>query len=490
MESISGEVTLFDLVAWEPRLQVVPSGTVDTDAAARDQELLTREVDWVMTARATAPMLPHLRGGELIILPQRVIAETDLPFARLVGEIAMQPIAGVLTDAILPSRIDSPIVILRSPRIDADTESTLNRLLSNRRREAIQMAADIDHRIGQLAARNARPGELIDELSRLLRTPVTITAPSGTVSFTTGNSRDVPDPMSVAWAGRSLGRGQHLWIGPIARKNHALVRYTIDRVSTGVQRSLTNSSTQLAPGAARIAALNHLLLDEDQISPAHRMEEALRAGIRPGQDLRVALYPDGTLEPAMHRALRPLGDVLPAGKVDGAQVVILMQQAGPISRLQTDRSTGAAWAAISAPVGGAGELPRAMRQARYIATLISGGMLPRAVTRFDDDQALGAFRLIFEMWGTPLLTSYRDLHIGALVREDTRGILMETLRVYLEQGGSQRQTAEALEIHRNTLGYRLRQIRQALTSDLDAPNTRLTLHLALIAHKLADDRAR
>lgn len=60
------------------------------------------------------------------------------------------------------------------------------------------------------------------------------------------------------------------------------------------------------------------------------------------------------------------------------------------------------------------------------------------------------------------------------------GILIETLRVYLEQGGSQRQTADALGIHRNTLGYRLRQIRQLLTVDLDAPNTRLTLHLALI----------
>ena len=63
-------------------------------------------------------------------------------------------------------------------------------------------------------------------------------------------------------------------------------------------------------------------------------------------------------------------------------------------------------------------------------------------------------------------------------------MLLETLRVYLEQGGSQRQTAEALGIHRNTLGYRLRQIRQALPVDLDAPNTRLTLHFALIAHKL------
>jgi PucR family transcriptional regulator, purine catabolism regulatory protein len=480
MESISGEVTLFDLLAWEPRLQVASSRL----AAVGDRDLLDREVDWVLTARSSPPMLPHLRGGELIILPQRVVAETDLPFGRLVSEIAAQPIAGVLTDAPQSSAAESPITILRISRIDADTESDLNRLLANRRRESLQLAADIDHRLGELTARSARPGELIDELSRLLRTPITITAPSGTVTFTTGNSRDVPDPESPAWQGRPFLRGQHLWIGPIARENHALIRYTIDRIGAGIQRALGSSSAQAAPVSARVTALQHLLFEDADTTPSRRLEEAYQAGIRPGQNLRVALYPEGTLESAMHRALRPLGDALPAGAIDGNHAIILMEQIPHPSLHRPDFGSGGAWAAISAPVEGAHALPQAMRQAQYVAALIANGLLPRAITRFDDDMALGAFRLLFDLWGTSLLEDYRDLHVGPLVREDTRGILLETLRVYLEQGGSQRQTAEALGIHRNTLGYRLRQIRQLLTADLDAPNTRLTLHLALIAHKL------
>lgn len=480
MQSISGVVTLYDLLAWEPRLQPVSS----RHAGTGDLDLLEREVDWVLSARPTPPMLPHLRGGELIVLPQRVIAETGMPFARLVGEIAMQPIAGVLTDAPRVTVVDSAVPILRLPRIDADTESDLNRLMSQRRREALQTAADIDHRISELAARNVRPAELIDELSRLLSTPLTITAPSGAVTFTTGSSRDVPDPTSAAWIGRPFLRGQHLWIGPIAPQHHALIRYAADRVAAGIQRALTGTTAAPPGGSEQIAALNHLLYDDPTSSPSQRLEEAHRAGIRAGQALRVALYPDGTIASAMQRALRPLGDVLPAGAVDGVHALIVAEQPGHRLMHPGDVGTAGTWAAISAPVEGPHALPEAMQQARFLATLLGQGLVPRQMLRFDDGIALGSYRLLFPLWETPLLREYRDTHMGALVLEDARGILQDTLRVYLEQGGSQRQTAEALGIHRNTLGYRLRQIRQVLTVDLDAPNTRLTLHLALIAHKL------
>ena len=66
-------------------------------------------------------------------------------------------------------------------------------------------------------------------------------------------------------------------------------------------------------------------------------------------------------------------------------------------------------------------------------------------------------------------------------------VLTDTVRYLTTLVGARltrEQLCERLGIHRNTLGYRLRQIRQVLTADLDAPNTRLTLHLALIAHRL------
>src|SRR5687767_1282115 len=115
MESLPGAVTLFDLLAWEPRLLVA----VSRQAGTSDRDLLDREVDWVLTARSTTPMLPHLRGGELIVLPQRIAAETGLPFSRLVSELAEQPIAGVVTDAPAILAAESLLPVLRLPRIDA-----------------------------------------------------------------------------------------------------------------------------------------------------------------------------------------------------------------------------------------------------------------------------------------------------------------------------------------------------------------------------------
>ena len=40
---------------------------------AQAERMLERELSWAVIARATVPMLPLLRGGELVILPSRVL---------------------------------------------------------------------------------------------------------------------------------------------------------------------------------------------------------------------------------------------------------------------------------------------------------------------------------------------------------------------------------------------------------------------------------
>jgi sugar diacid utilization regulator len=96
-------------------------------------------------------------------------------------------------------------------------------------------------------------------------------------------------------------------------------------------------------------------------------------------------------------------------------------------------------------------------------------MLSKPEVQFDDDVVLGAFRLLYDQWGTQEQHRYIDQIVGDLLREDRRGQLRETLRVYLEYGGAQRPTSERLGIHRNTLTYRMRQIREMLSLDPDDP---------------------
>lgn len=78
------------------------------------------------------------------------------------------------------------------------------------------------------------------------------------------------------------------------------------------------------------------------------------------------------------------------------------------------------------------------------------------------------------------LVDYSRRHLGPLIEHDTarKGSLVPTLRAYLETG-EQQQAAQRLRIHPNTLRYRLDRIREISGVDLEDPETRLNLSVAL-----------
>ena len=78
------------------------------------------------------------------------------------------------------------------------------------------------------------------------------------------------------------------------------------------------------------------------------------------------------------------------------------------------------------------------------------------------------------------LVDYSRRHLGPLIAHDSarKGNLVQTLRAYLETG-EQQQAAQRLRIHPNTLRYRLDRIREIVAVDLEDPETRLNLAVAL-----------
>jgi purine catabolism regulator len=78
------------------------------------------------------------------------------------------------------------------------------------------------------------------------------------------------------------------------------------------------------------------------------------------------------------------------------------------------------------------------------------------------------------------LVDYSRRHLGPLIKHDTtrKGNLVATLRAYLETG-EQQQAAQRLRVHPNTLRYRLDRIREISGVDLEDPETRLNLAVAL-----------
>jgi len=78
------------------------------------------------------------------------------------------------------------------------------------------------------------------------------------------------------------------------------------------------------------------------------------------------------------------------------------------------------------------------------------------------------------------LVDYTRRHLGPLVDHDTarKGSLVPTLRAYLETG-EQQEAAKRLRVHPNTLRYRLDRIREISGVDLEDPETRLNMAVAL-----------
>ena len=102
------------------------------------------------------------------------------------------------------------------------------------------------------------------------------------------------------------------------------------------------------------------------------------------------------------------------------------------------------------------------------------------MTTFDE---LGLYRM---------LSSNRD--VGEFIREWLGPLLdydvthnrdlVPTLWQYYECGGNYDATARELMIHRSTLRYRLRRIRELTGHELGAVDTRLNLHIATRAWQL------
>ena len=75
--------------------------------------------------------------------------------------------------------------------------------------------------------------------------------------------------------------------------------------------------------------------------------------------------------------------------------------------------------------------------------------------------------------------------LGPLAAQDLRmgGTLVETLEIY-STCGSATETARQLRTHRNTVRYRLQRAEELLGADLNDPDARLRVAVALRGHRV------
>jgi sugar diacid utilization regulator len=189
---------------------------------------------------------------------------------------------------------------------------------------------------------------------------------------------------------------------------------------------------------------------------------------------------------AVERAVAGLRLSALVGWHSGA-VVLLTHQ--PDARLAADHWRGLhravsgqlTAAAVSIGVSGLAEHPeafhRSYQEANQALATRRRSRTPDGATAFDD---LGIHRLLTSHNPYLEATNFARDWLGALLDYDTEhhAELVTTMSVYLDCGGNYDGTSHALNIHRSTLRYRLRRIREISNHDLTDVNTRLNLHLA------------
>jgi sugar diacid utilization regulator len=102
---------------------------------------------------------------------------------------------------------------------------------------------------------------------------------------------------------------------------------------------------------------------------------------------------------------------------------------------------------------------------------------PDRVTLFDD---LGIYKILATAGDTSAMERFVTEWLGPLIDYDTgHGTpLVLTLSEYLDCGGNYDASARALSVHRSTLKYRLRRIRQVSGHDLGVPDVQFNLQVA------------
>jgi DNA-binding PucR family transcriptional regulator len=118
-----------------------------------------------------------------------------------------------------------------------------------------------------------------------------------------------------------------------------------------------------------------------------------------------------------------------------------------------------------------------VRQAEAALRLATCG--PQTSTMYHED--LGSLRFLLDAPNQHELVSLVETRVGPLVEHDRerQTDLLHTLRVFLDEGGNRRRTAERCYVHQSTIKYRLRRIRELLDCDLGDADVRFDLMLAL-----------
>ena len=102
---------------------------------------------------------------------------------------------------------------------------------------------------------------------------------------------------------------------------------------------------------------------------------------------------------------------------------------------------------------------------------------------------IGVYKLLFGVENISILSDFTETVLGNVIRYDSMNgtDFEDTLKVYLECSGSVQLTAEKLGVHRNTVNYKMKIIREILNIEMNEEE-RMNILLALRAREILNSK--
>jgi len=269
----------------------------------------------------------------------------------------------------------------------------------------------------------------------------------------------------------------------------ALAAWTLTRLPSS---EATTNSDQRDAGGAGLGRQGEFTSPLDALggamgaTPRHAIDESEGASADPlalNGDLAepttqvIALLPMARGDPRSERGdgERGMGGAPAAGNLSElvARITTLL------ARTLGDASTPATFwtAGLGEPTSAPAQARRSANEARDAARLGAAIFGAGRVTRPVD---LGVYRLLLALRTSGELGPFVQRTLAPLLADARNGdALIETLDAFFASNGNLSEAARRLGLHRNSLLYRLSRARELLGHDLDDPELRLSLQLAI-----------
>lgn len=487
---------------------------------------LAHQVTWVASQRATPPVFANLRGGEIALVSVAAIQAIDdqMTLPALIERLAPVPISALAAIGEIGAEAAAaadgahiPLLQLPEDTNAREVEREVQRLIGDYEAQLDRRAAQLATTLTQRSLAGAGLNGLIETLAERIGQAVACYSAVGEVRAIKGrgSARVALQTLRPTAPGNYQQLGQQIWVqslgangdrtGLLAVAGPALDEW--DRLAA--QTGATAIALEIAKEHAVQAAEERLRGDFVHavlMGPPADSEALFRRAQDLGYDLRLphvamlcSINGGQSLdERTIVRLNSALGNglsalALPAPTMrrdDGLLAYLPLREHGPRGReiaekLRTRLANDipGILIALGKEAPSVATWSRSLREAEQ-AMLLGRQLLDSGrVLDFGD---LGVYRLLVLLRESPELWEFYRTTLAALADYDQkqRAELLKTLDVFFASLGNLAQTAEALHVHRNTLLYRLKRVGEISGLDLEDPEERLALWLALKAHRV------